>query len=341
MVDLSDHFRERQNSILQEIQTLVEMESPTGDNEAATAVTTYIAKQLESAGATVKLYPTERGSHLVAQLNASAPVAAAPIMLLGHVDTVWPAGTLSNMPFRIEDGRAYGPGVFDMKSGVALMLEAARAINNPNIKISHPVIIFLSCDEERGSGTSRDLIEAEAKKCAAVLVFEPPLPGGIVKTERKGIATLEMKTYGVAAHAGLEPEKGVSAISEMAHQILKLQALNDLSTGLSVNIGVVKGGTYVNVVPAEAACEIEVRFRKLAQGRAVIDQIRQLQPVLGDSRVEITGNINRPPLERNADVISLFEKAKQVASEIGFALKEVRWRSQRWKLYGSAGDSYA
>ena len=322
MVDLLNHFSSRRAQILEEIRTLVEMESPTLDCEATTAVTSFLVPEFESLGARVKLYPTENGSHLIAHIPFNAPVASNPIMLLGHADSVWPHNTLATMPFRIEDGRAYGPAVFDMKGNVVLMLEALRAISSLGLRLSHPVTVFLSCDEESGSASSRSLIEAEARSCAAVLVLEPPLPGGIVKTERKGIAAFEIKTHGISAHAGLEPEKGVSAIVEMAHQILKLQQMVDLPAGISINTGVIKGGTYSNVVAAEASIEVDVRFPKIADGELIIDQIHRLSPVLTGTRVEVIGGLNRPPLERTADVIALFESAKRVASELGFELKE-------------------
>jgi glutamate carboxypeptidase len=322
LVDLLNQFRERQAEILEEIRALVEMESPTLDRDATTAVTTFLVPEFELVGATVKLYPTENGSHLVAHIPFNAPAAASPLMMLGHVDTVWPLGTLETMPFRIEENRAYGPAVFDMKSNVVLMLEALRVIASQGLRMSHPVTVFLSCDEESGSASSRSLIEAEARSCAAVLVLEPPLPGGIVKTERKGIAAFEIKTHGIPAHAGLEPEKGVSAIVEMAHQILKLQEMVDLPAGISINTGVIKGGTYSNVVAAEASIEVDVRFPKLAEGKRISDKIHQLEPVLSGSRVEVIGGLNRPPLERTADVIVLFEKAKGIAAELDFELKE-------------------
>ena len=322
MVDLLSHFTARRTQILEEVRTLVEMESPTLDRDATTAVTTFLVPKFESIGGKVKLYPTENGSHLIAHIPFNSPTASSPVMLLGHVDTVWPHDTLKMMPFRVEDNRAHGPAVFDMKGNVILMLEALRVIADQGFKTSHPVTVFLSCDEESGSASSRSLIEAEAASCAAVLVLEPPLPGGIVKTERKGIATFEIKTHGISAHAGLEPEKGVSAIVEMAHQILKLQSMVDLPGGISVNTGVIKGGTYSNVVAAEASIEVDVRYPKIADGNRIMQQISQLTPVLSGSRVEVLGGPNRPPLERTGDVVALFEKAKNIAAELEFELNE-------------------
>ncbi|HZS43857.1 MAG TPA: M20 family metallopeptidase [Blastocatellia bacterium] len=322
MIDLLSHFRSRQGSILDDIRSLVEIESPTTKPEGTTRITSYFAEQYESIGATVRLYPTEHGAHLVARANLDAPASAGPIMLLGHVDTVWPTGTFAEYPFRVEDGKAFGPGIFDMKSGTVLMLEVIRAIKDFSIKLSHPTVVFLSCDEESGGITSRTLIEAEARNCSGVLVLEPPLPGGVLKTERKGISSFQIKTHGVPSHAGLDPEKGVSAIAEMAHQILELHKMNDLAAGISVNVGVVNGGTYSNVVAAEAVAEVDVRYRTRLQAQEITERIKQLRPVVKGGTIEVISGLSRPPLERTADVISLFEKAKQVAAGLGFELRE-------------------
>ncbi len=277
--------------------------------------------RLDAAGAEVRLVETENGPHLLARLDGNSPGETRPVMLLGHVDTVWPAGTLRRRPFRVEDGRAYGPGLFDMKSGVAVMLAALEAIVELGLPRPHPISLLLSCDEESGSPTSRDLIEAEAAGCAAVLVLEPPLPGGRAKTERKGVARYQLIARGVSAHAGLDPERGVSAIAELAYQVLALHRLNDLN-GISVNVGVIKGGTYANVIAAEARAEIDVRFRTMAQANAVADRIASLERVLDGARLEITGGLDRPPLERTAGVGSLYARARAAAATLGFELGE-------------------
>jgi glutamate carboxypeptidase len=258
----------------------------------------------------------------MARATFGHPSQAAPVMLLGHVDTVWPRGTLARRGFRVADGRAYGPGVFDMKSGVALMVAALEAIPDLGLQPPHPLKILLTCDEESGSTTSRQLIESEAAECAAVLVLEPSLPGGAAKTERKGFAIYEIVVHGVAAHAGLDPDKGVSATTELAHQLLALQRLEDRAAGVSVNAGVIRGGTSPNVVAAEARAEVDVRFRTLSQAAEIARRIEALTPVLDGARLEIRGGINRPPLERTAGVSALFEQARAVAADLGFDLGE-------------------
>jgi glutamate carboxypeptidase len=319
--DLLGYFEARHDDLLSGARALVERESPTLDAEATAALIAEVQKRLEAAGAATRLLATGSGPHLLARAGNARSNGLAPVMLLGHVDTVWPRGTLERRPFRVEGGRAYGPGVFDMKSGVALMVAALEAIGELDLQQPHPLKILLSCDEESGSSTSRDLIETEAAGCAAVLVMEPPLPGGRAKTARKGVARYELIARGVSAHAGLEPEKGTSAIVEIAQQVLALAALSDLD-GVNVNVGVIRGGTFANVVAAEARVEIDVRFRTMAQGSRVADRIASLEPILKGARLEVTGGVDRPPLERTPAVESLYSQARSIAAELGFELGE-------------------
>lgn len=322
MIDLVNYFRGRQAEMLAAIRALVEQESPTLDARATTTLTNQLAVQFESLAASTRFYRRETGAHLVAYIASGSSADDKPVMLLGHVDTVWPHGTLERIPFRVEDGRAYGPGIFDMKSSLVVILEALAAIKELEIELNRPVKILLSCDEESGSPTSRDLIEAEAAECAAALVFEPSLPGGAAKTARKGIAGYQLTVRGIAAHAGVDPDKGASAIAELAHQIVALHQLNDPPNGVSVNVGVANGGTYSNVIAAEAHALIDVRFRTMAQGEAVMSRIRALQPVLANTSIELMGGLNRPPLERNPGVVALYEHARRLAAELDFELGE-------------------
>jgi glutamate carboxypeptidase len=222
----------------------------------------------------------------------------------------------------LENGCAFGPGIFDMKSGVELMVASLEAIHALRLQPWAEIRMFLSCDEESGSTTSRDLITAEASDCVAVFVLEPSLPGGKAKTARKGIANYEVITRGISAHAGLDPEKGLSAISELARQILALDALNDLKQGISVNVGVIGGGTLSNVVASDARAEVDVRFRTMAQGQDISRRIESMQPAHPGAQIEIRGGINRPPLERTPVVVGLFEHARSIASQLGFDLGE-------------------
>jgi len=300
------------------LEQMVGMESPSVDKQRTDKFVDFLASQFRQkfspAGATIEVIRTEKfGNHL--RVRFPAP-SGKRVLLLGHMDTVWPAGEISKRPFKIEGGRAFGPGVFDMKSGILLMLMALRVLDNA------AVTVLLNSDEEVGSTSSRDLIEAEASECRAVFVLEPSLPGGVLKTARKGTGNFTIKTIGRAAHAGIDPKKGVNAIEEIAHQILKLQKMTDLQRGTTVTVGVIQGGTRSNVVPAEAAAEIDVRINSMEEAERIVPLIKGLEPHLPEARLEIHGSINRPPMERTADTARLFDLARQVAAKIGIELKE-------------------
>ena len=243
-------------------------------------------------------------------------------MLLGHFDTVWDVGQLREMPLREEEGRLHGPGIYDMKAGIALGALAIRALQALDRMPPAPVVMFFTTDEETGSATSRALVEAEARRSAAVLVLEPSLPGGALKTARKGCGGYELVVRGVAAHAGIDPRKGASAIRELARQIVRLEALQDLDRGVSLNVGVVAGGTRPNVVPDLATAAIDVRVPAMADAARVDAAMRALTPELPGVSVEVRGGIDRPPLERTPAVIRLYEQARIVAAELGRALGE-------------------
>ncbi len=316
------YFSSRQENLLAGVRALVEQESPTRDATATTAIMANLKTRLDVIGATTRLHETERGTHLLSRMTFGPSLPNASVLLLGHVDTVWPLATLTSRPFRVENGCAFGPGIFDMKSGVEVMVAALEAIHALELQPWGEIRMFLSSDEESGSTTSRDLITAEASDCVAVLVLEPSLPGGKVKTARKGIANYEVIARGISAHAGLDPEKGISAISELAGQIVALNALNDLKQGVTINVGVISGGTLSNVVASEARAEVDVRFRTMAQGEDISRRIESMQPVQTGAQIEIRGGINRPPLERTAAVVALFDRARSIASQLGFDLGE-------------------
>jgi glutamate carboxypeptidase len=316
------YFSGRQENLLAGVRALVEQESPTGDAAAARAIIAKIKTRLDTIGATAKVHDTKQGAHLAGRMTFEQSLHDGALLLLGHVDTVWPLGTLARSPFRVENGRAFGPGIFDMKSGVEVMVAALEAIHELDLKPWREIRILLSCDEESGSTTSRDLIASEAAHCAAVFVVEPSLPGGKAKTARKGIASYEVIARGVSAHAGLDPEKGVSAITELARHILALNALNDSKEGISVNVGVISGGTLSNVVAAEARAGVDVRFRTIAQGEDISRRIEAMQPVQSGAQIEIRGGIMRPPLERTPAVVALFNRARSIAGHLGFDLGE-------------------
>lgn len=227
------------------------------------------------------------------------------------------------MPWREQNGRLYGPGVFDMKSGIAQMMFALWASREIRGGLPRPVTVLLVSDEEGGSASSRALTEKLARKCAAVLVCEPSGPGGALKTARKGVGSFVIKITGQAAHSGLDFEKGHSAILELAHQIQAISRLTDLKRGITLNVGVVRGGTRTNVIAAEALAEVDLRIANKADGAVMERKVRRLRPVDPKCRIEIEGGINRPPMERTKQVVALFETARKIARELGFPLKEI------------------
>jgi glutamate carboxypeptidase len=242
--------------------------------------------------------------------------------MLGHFDTVWSVGQLAAMPIRERDGRLHGPGVFDMKAGISIGMQAIRALQATQAMPRCHIVMLLTTDEEIGSRTSRAVIEDEARKSAAVLVLEPSLPGGAVKTSRKGCGEYELIVHGKAAHAGVEPGKGANAIRELALQIARLDAIQDVERGVTLNVGTISGGTRANVVPDLARAVIDVRVPTMADAAAVDAAMRRLTPELPGTTLELKGGIDRPPLERTDNVVRLYQTARQVAAELGHALAE-------------------
>lgn len=322
---LSNYFSGRQQEIVAFSRALVEAESPSGDESGSKAVVSLLAaaaEKIESV-AVDKLSSENYGEHLLIKAFAAAR-ESKPIMILGHTDTVHPRGSLKQRPWRMEAGKAYGPGVFDMKANCALAIEVLRAFAETGLQPQRPLVFLFTCDEETGSLTGRSLVEAEARWAQAVLVLEPPASGGRVKTGRKGTGIFTIEARGRAAHAGLEPEKGASAILELARQTERLHALNGSSGGITVNVGVFRGGTLSNVVPAEARVEIDVRFNTAEEAARIESEIHNLRPF--DERVQllVKGGINRPPMERNEKVLDLYNKARAIAHELGFELGETQ-----------------
>ncbi len=242
--------------------------------------------------------------------------------MLLHFDTVWPAGTLADMPFRIEDDRAYGPGTFDMKASLVLVEFALRAIRESGRRLPRPVVVLCTSDEEIGSPTSRRLIEEHARRSAYALVMEAPLPGGRLKTARKGVGRFSLTIEGRPAHAGVEPEKGISAVRELAHQILQVHALADSSAGTTVNVGVVRGGTTPNVIPAQATAEVDVRVVTADEEHRIEAAFAGLKAVTPGVRLSVQGGFNRPPMERSPQIAALFERVRQIGQTLGLDLEE-------------------
>jgi glutamate carboxypeptidase len=324
MTSLLEHFAERQEAVLKSIRELVERETKSREEARLDEIARLVAAQLGEIGGRVELFSQPGyGTNLRAGFDFGHDRSAQRVLVIGHLDTVWPIGTLERLPFRVTpEGRAHGPGVFDMKSGIAVVIEALRTITAQHLATKRPVTLLLTCDEEIGSRTSRPLVEEEAKNAAAALVLEPPITGGVVKTGRKGIGEFTVRTIGRAAHAGLDPGKGVNAIVELAHQTLRLAALNDFARGITVSVGLISGGTAMNVIPAEASAKVDVRYWTNEDGERVVNAIRGLDPVLAEARVEVSGGINRPPMPRSEKNIALYEHARALASELGFDLKD-------------------
>ena len=291
---------------VQLLRELVEIESPTGDTGA---MRDRVEAELRGLGARLE----RQGEHLRAELEGEG----APLLLLGHLDTVWARGTLARLPWRVEDGRAYGPGAFDMKAGLVVLLEAIRRAGTPRA-----LRIFMTADEEVGSPTARPLLEHAAAGAAAALVVEPPDAAGNLKTARKGLGRFRLRVTGRAAHAGGNLADGASAIEELAHQIVRLHALTDLARGTSVHVGVVRGGTRENVVAAEAEGLIDARVARFADRETIEEALHSLTPVLRGTQLELTGRWTRPPLERSPGSSRLFAAAREHGRALGLELRE-------------------
>jgi glutamate carboxypeptidase len=316
------YFDFQLDQIVHTLRALIEVESPSDNKPAADRLGALLAEKFQVLGGKPKLHRTEKyADHL--QVDFPGSKKTKPILLLGHFDTVYPLGTLAAMPCKIADGRLYGPGVFDMKSGIALMLHAIEELQIRHGELPRPVTVFLVSDEEVGSHSSRPITESLARKSAAVFVLEPAAGlRGAVKTARKGVGEYKLTVRGIAAHAGLDPSKGHSAIFELARQIAVIGKLNDLQNGISVNPGVIQGGTRSNVIAAEASAVIDVRIKKAKQAAGLDRKLRSLKPFDRHCKLEIEGGINRLPMERTAGVAALYKKARQLAQHINWNLEE-------------------
>ncbi len=324
---LRDHFVSRQREILALTKALVEVESPSGDEAGSKSVVSLLAAAARTVPAitSIERVPSENyGEHLRIKAFSGERHDSRPILVLGHTDTVHPRGSITERPWRIEGSRAYGPGVFDMKANCVLAVEVIRACASLKLIPRQPIVLLLTCDEEKGSASGRSLVEAQAKRARATLVLEPPASGGRVKTARKGTGVFTLAAYGRAAHAGLEPEKGASAVLEMARQIQSLHEMNDPASGITVSVGTIRGGTTSNVVPAEAHAEVDVRFSTIEEAVRVEQQIMALRAFDDRVRLVIGGGINRPPLERTSEVVSLFERARSIAAALDYDLGETQ-----------------
>jgi glutamate carboxypeptidase len=307
--------------IVAALRELVDHESPSRDKAALDTLASVIADRLARAGGIVERRENPKGGdHLIARFFTEQP--GAPALLVGHFDTVWPIGTLALRPFKIEGDKIYGPGIFDMKGGLVLAEFALASLRAANTPPPRPVVCLFTSDEEIGSPTSRALVEELAREAAYALILEPPLPDGSLKTARKGVGHFRVEVDGVSAHAGLEPEKGRSALVELAHQVLALQALNNPADGTTVTAGIAGGGTTSNVVPSWAWAELDVRASTLEAAARVEAALKGLTPVTPDTKIRVSGGFNRPPLERSSGVVALAQQAQRIGATLGLTLGE-------------------
>jgi len=312
----------RAEEMLATLRALVEMESPSGEKAAAERLSGELESRFAQLGGKTRRHENKDfASHLQVDFDGAA---GKPVMLVGHFDTVYDLGSLASTPWKVEKGRAYGPGVYDMKAGIVQMMFAVNALRQASGgTLPCPVRVWLVSDEEVSSPDSRSLTERLAVECAAALICEPAQgKEGALKTARKGVGDYNLRVTGRAAHAGIDFEKGASAVHELARQILAVGKFTDLKRGLTVNPGVVRGGTRSNVVAAEAECEVDVRIRQSKDAVLLEKKFRALKVHDKRCTLEVSGGINRPPMERTAATVELFRIAQKAAKELGFKITE-------------------
>jgi glutamate carboxypeptidase len=317
--------RSKQSDLVALIRELVECESPSDDARAVNRFVDLLAAKLKGVGR-IRTYPGGRfGRHLRCELSLPGPRKRLEgnVLALGHSDTVWPMGTLADMPFRQKSGRLWGPGVLDMKSGIAFFLYAAHAIRELDIPVSRCVVLQVNADEEVGSETSRPLTEEAARSSAAVLVLEPGTGlEGKLKTSRKGVGDYTVRVKGRASHAGVDFQNGASAVLELARQVERIAGFTQLDRGLTVNPGIISGGTRTNVVAAEARAEIDIRVARMKDAPVLDKKFRALRPFDKGCTIHVEGGLNRPPMERSAGIAKLFKTARGLAGELSVELEE-------------------
>jgi glutamate carboxypeptidase len=322
MLGLRRYLTPRTREMVELLGRFVGCESPSHQKAAVDRYGALLAREWRRRAAQVRiLVQKTRGNHVRAEISFGR--AKSQIMVLGHLDTVYPLGTLATQPFRIREGRAFGPGTFDMKAGQVIALAAVDALRALAIRPKKRIVFFWNSDEEIGSHASRTLIEREARRSDAVLVLEPAAgPDGRLKTGRKGIGTAEIIVTGRSAHAGLDPGAGINAVDELARQIVRLKELNNPKRGIAMQATVIAGGTVSNVVPHHARVEIDIRYTHVADAKKIERQLRAIGPILPGAQVQVRGGINRPPLERTPAVAGLFHHAQKLMRELGYELEE-------------------
>jgi glutamate carboxypeptidase len=323
MLTLLERLRHREPAMTQMLGRMVRAESPSFDKAAVDRFGRIVAAEWKRRGARVTLLrQRERGNHVRAEWRPGGNSSRGQILVLGHLDTVYDAGTIARMPFRVSRGRAWGPGIFDMKGGLVIALHAVDALAATGYLPEKRIVFLWTSDEEIGSGSSRAAIEHEAKRSDAVLVLEPASgPDGRVKTGRKGVGEIELLVTGRSAHAGLNPEDGINAIEEIALQIARISRWNQPRRGITLNAGIIEGGTRTNVIPERARVVVDLRATHSEDMRALERKFRQLRPILQGAKLEVRGGFNRPPMEPKMSA-TLYAIARALAGEMGVKLEE-------------------
>ena len=316
---IMSHLRSCQDEMVELLRTFTNTDSPSTDKPYIDKFANMVSREWKALGANVTILPQEKyGNHVRAEWCSGDET----ILILCHMDTVWDAGETKKRPFRIDDGKAYGPGAYDMKSGIVQAIFAVKTLIKMGLTPNKKIVVLHNSDEEIGSLSSRPIIEEEAKKASAVFVLEPPVRGGALKTWRKGVGGFTVRIKGKASHSGSDYERGVSAITEAAHQILHLHSLTDLEEGTTVNVGVIKAGSRPNVIAEQAILEVDLRVETMEAAKNTLSKIQNLKPV--DPRVELSveGTLNRPPMERNEKNLGLFKLAQAIGNEMGIKIEE-------------------
>jgi glutamate carboxypeptidase len=316
-----ENVRARRGEMLNTLKTIVELESPSADKAAVDRLVGHLRERIGAAGGEVEaLAQSDYGDLTIARWPGKE--GQKPLLVMTHIDTVWPIGTLARKPFSVDEREARGPGIYDMKASVAMMLQALTFLQENNVE-HRPLTWLINTEEEVGSPVSRPVIERLATESEYVLVLEPPVaPNGALKTARKGVGMFTMHITGLAAHAGADPEKGISAIQELANQIQYLHGMTDYALGTTVNVGVVSGGTARNVVAAEATALIDLRVTTMAEADRVVKSILSAEPRLPGSQIRVEGGLNRPPMERTSKIAAAFQQVREAGQRLGLQLSE-------------------
>lgn len=319
-MDFRLYFRSRQGELVHLLKQIVALESPTDDKKAVDACVSFTVKELKKVGCKVTTYPQKDTGDLIVAEFAPGQVKEADdeILVLTHLDTVWPVGKIAKMPFYVQGNRLYGPGVLDMKAGLIMLLASLRALDGLNVKPQKKITVFVNSAEETGSAASTDLIRKLARRASLVLCLEPALPGGALKLERKGRLVVRMDVHGRSAHGGT-PEKGVSAVEELVAQIARFRRLRTGET--TVNVGLMGGGEKANVVAESAWAVLDIRFWKAADRDRVLKILRESAPALRGARIRITVESTTPPMEKTKASGKVFAQAQEIAAGMGLTLK--------------------